>query len=338
MVNRKIICLLKSLIVRGGYYQLKNAMRTGENTNIINWQMHGERMDYNLPKCDCQSTFTPVIAHTYWQGEVGEKQLFSIKSFLCTQQMENFEIWLWLEENSYEANLQNSALQRLVMMSNHKLVLKKWNVFLEIQSTPAENGKSYFRWSGKPLPFIADDFRIIALYKYGGLYFDLDVMFCRDLSPLLMRGEFVYAWEKQPFANNDLLFLHKRSALAECIIKKMIKEKSSQPWVVFHYDDLNLRFLTVYPCYMFDPLWNGYVDGMPIQDFDDFFREFSVVFKKDEKVNSFKDFFTGIYAYHWHNRWKSLTREDSYFGLFNKEFDMMMEEFNKNVCKRMVSI
>ena len=43
-----------------------------------------------------------TIFHAYWHGTFGLKQAFSIKSLLCTQNMESIEIWLWLDsENGY---------------------------------------------------------------------------------------------------------------------------------------------------------------------------------------------------------------------------------------------
>ena len=42
------------------------------------------------------------------------------------------------------------------------------------------------------------------------------------------------------------------------------------------------------------------------------------------EINSYKDFFPGIFTYHWHNMWKKEIHEDSYFGLFNKEFDSLL--------------
>lgn len=307
---------------RREYYELKNAMEPGNNSDITNWQVFGSIIyDYNMPKSNCESNIEPIIAHAYWQGNIGDKQLFSIKSFLCTQQMQYFKIWLWLDKNSYELTKHNKELQDLASIYPEKLIIKYWDLEEEIKNTPAEKFKSFFYLKGRPLPAISDDFRLLSLYKYGGLYFDLDIMFCKDIIPLIMHGEFIYAWEKQPYANSAILFLNKKSWNSEYILKKIGKHKSSQPWAIFKYKDKNLKHLTVYPCYMFDPLWNGFTHGMPIQHFEDFFKEFNNDFVKDANINSYKDFFKGIYAYHWHNQWKSSTSKNSYFGLFNQEFN-----------------
>ena len=303
------------------YYEHKNAMKLGKNTNIVNWQTIGKLEDYRNPQIKNNIRIKPLIAHTYWQGKVGEKQIFSIKSFICTQNMDYFIIYIWLDKQSFDESKKNILLQKLLNQYSNKIFIKCWDIDKEIKDTPANKYKHFFHFKGKPLPAIADDFRLIALYKYGGLYFDLDVMFCKDFIPLIMQGEFVYAWEKQPFANSAILFLNKKSYNAEYILKKVCKIKSSQPWAIFKYADTKLKHLIVYPCCMFDPLWNGYTEGMPIKNFEDFFKGFSNELKKDEKINSYKDFFNGIYAYHWHNQWKTPTTENSYWGLFNNEFD-----------------
>lgn len=69
-------------------------MEPGNNSEITNWQVCGSIInDYNMPKSNCESNIEPIIAHAYWQGNIGDKQLFSIKSFLCTQKMQYFKIW-----------------------------------------------------------------------------------------------------------------------------------------------------------------------------------------------------------------------------------------------------
>lgn len=304
------------------FYRKLNRMRSGENINITNWQVLGERENYNHPHLNYNSSFDKLIAHCYWCGDVGEKQLFSIKSFVYTQNMENFEVWLWLDEKSYIKALKNMELSKLSQRGGIKI--KKWSIEQEIQGTPYSKVSWYFK-GDRPLPCVGDDFRVVALYKYGGMYFDLDVMFCRDMTALFMREEFIYAWEQQPFANSAILFIRKGSHIAEQIARTVVRKKSSQPWSVFNYNNRNLKNLMVYPCYMFDPLWNGYIEGMPIKEFAEFFRPFDSDFQKSLDINSIKDFFPGIYAYHWHNCWKAEEYEDSYFGLFRKEVNQALE-------------
>lgn len=300
-------------------------MRLGDDKNIKNWRTVSPDATYFNYNPKSLPTLTPLLAHTFWHGELDEKQLFSIKSFICTQDMNKFEVLIWMDGDEwYKKALDNKELQQLIKLSKGKIKLKKWNFLEEIKGTPFQRIKWYFNWN-KLLPAVADDFRIIALYKYGGLYFDLDIMFVKDFTPLLLRDEFVYAWEHQPFANSALLYLRQGSYLSQQLAKIMIRKKSSQPWALFQYKIKSLAPLMVYPCSMFDPLWTGYEEGMPLKEFEDFFQELNDNFIQNERIESYKDFFPGIYAYHWHNCWKVKVHQNSYFRMFDEEFNRMLE-------------
>lgn len=312
----------------GYYYKYKNRFYKGELENKYkNWNICSDeelyvkciKEDERVEKSKLLEEKT--IFHTYWNGEFGNKQAFSIKSLLCTQNMKNIEIWLWLDEkNGYNQLNNNKYLKEL----EPYIKILKFNCDNEIQGTPFEKIKKYFHYE-KRLSFKADDFRMITLYKYGGVWFDLDIMFLRDMENLLRGKEFCYGWEFQPYANNALIYLRKGSYIANYLQKKINRKKSTQPWVLFNYTDKKLSSLMHYPFAFFDPLWGGYSDDMPISNFDEFFKEFDDDFKKKDYIHSYKDFFKGAYTYHWHNKWELKEFENSYFGLFNKEFNDILK-------------
>ncbi|WP_052496161.1 hypothetical protein [Pedobacter lusitanus] len=62
----------------------------------------------------------------------------------------------------------------------------------------------------------------------------------------------------------------------------------------------------------------------PFDDFPGFFKQFDQQFTNRLSINSYKDFFPGCYAYHWHNHWKDAEYENSYFGIFEKNFDDLL--------------
>ncbi|QIU96552.1 glycosyltransferase [Bacteroides faecium] len=268
----------------------------------------------------CALMTEKIIFHTYWHGDFGLKQSFSIKSFLCTQDLRNTELWLWLDaSNGYSQLLENKYLLEL----KDKIKILPWNIEEEIFDTPFQNIKS-FLLKDKPLPARGDDFRIIALYKFGGVYFDLDIMFLKDFSSLLRGHEFVYAWEYQPYANSAVIYLRKNSFLTIYLMKKMMKRKEAMPWVLFDYKDNKLANLRNYPCTYFDPLWGGYSEDMPFDNFDYFFKRFDSDFVRDPRIKSYKDFFPAAFTYHWHNRWDMEEHPDSYFGIFNAEYNKLL--------------
>lgn len=259
-----------------------------------------------------------IIAHAYWYGELGEKQIFSLKSFLATQDMSKVEVWLWLdEENGYHDYESNVLLQPILPF----IVVKKYNPIQESMGLPFEKIREVISIKSN-LPQRADAFRIMILYKYGGFYFDMDMLFLKDMSYLWLSHEFAYAWSTAPFANSAALYFRKESYLIEYIAEKALKMKCFLPWVLFDYRDEKIKNLMIYPCAFFDPLWMGEAEGMPLKIFGDLFVD------KDKlsgpKLSTYRDFFRGTYAFHWHNRWKDEIHENSYFRLFEAEFDRII--------------
>lgn len=314
--------LLQSFRKRNEFYT-GHLEPTYTNWNIINQKdLYLGKVSESQRKQSLHLLTEKTIFHAYWHGTFGLKQAFSVKSFLCTQNQEHTELWLWLDAaDGYSQIETNPYLQEL----KSRIKILSWNADDEIANTPLLKIKKYINMP-KNLAARGDDFRIISLYKYGGVYFDLDVMFLKDFTPLLMGHEFVYAWEYQPYANSALLYLRKNSYITNYLAQKFLERKEAMPWVLFDYKDKKLANLRNYPCAFFDPLWGGYCEGMPFKEFADFFKRFDNGYEKEPHINSYKDFFPGAFAYHWHNKWDAKEFDDSYFGLFNCEFNKMLSQ------------
>lgn len=213
--------------------------------------------------------------------------------------------------------------------------VKKYNPLINLKGSIFEK-KMWIFDQTKRLAYRGDGLRMWALSQFGGVWFDLDVMFLKDFSPLLKEHEFCYAWEYQPYANNAILYIRKDSYINNYLQKKILRKKTTRPWILFNYNDKNLKSLMIYPCFMFDPIWQDIVDGIndknkPINDFKDFFREFSGEFQKNVNINSYKDFFKESFAYHWHNNWDADEYVNSYFGIFEKEFNCLLNIEGRDV-------
>lgn len=310
----------------------KNRQYTGNISNCFNnnYIINKEIYEKNIKtqnRIDINRSIKneKIIFHTYWYGEIGRKQAFSIKSFLVTQNVDNTELWLWLDEESGFNNYKNNKYLKHLLPH---IKVKKYNPSTSLYGSPFENSISIFDQK-KRLAYRGDGLRMWALNKFGGLWFDLDVMFLKDFQSLLSGHEFAYAWEYQPYANNAILYIRKNSYINNHLERKILKNKTTRPWILFNYDDKNLRNLMIYPCFLFDPLWQDIVDKVedkdkPFNDFKDFFKEFNTEFKKKENINSYKDFFKESFAYHWHNNWDANEYQNSYFGLFENEFNKLL--------------
>jgi hypothetical protein len=261
-----------------------------------------------------------ILYHCYWYGNIGTKQAFSIKSFLCTQDLDRCKLILWLDiSNGFHDYKRNPLLNAIL----HYIDVRPYDPLQEVKDTPWEDHK-YIPDEHQDLVKRCDAFRFLILYKYGGLYFDLDVMFLKDLGELLT-SEFCYAWEKQPYANSAILNLKKQSDISHYLLQKSTLTNNPSPWKIFLYADFLLKDLYVLPCAFFDPVWQGIsIEKAPFNDFSGFFQKFDNRFYNRHNITSYKCFFPGCYAYHWHNQWNSAEYENSFFGIFSNEFDHML--------------
>lgn len=263
-----------------------------------------------------------VIAHTYWYGRIGRKQAFSILSYLATQDLSRTEVWLWLdEENGYEGYGENRYLKELLPF----IKVKCYNPRKELQGV--RHFQTNIFTSKFNLAYRADGFRLLVLYKYGGLYFDMDVCFLDDILQVCGNGEWCYAWEKQAYANNALLYFHKgkESELMTYLFRKA-QRKAPMPWAILHYTDKKLKNLTVYPYQLFDPAWLDEKGEATDKYFDSFFEPVEESDERFRKITSYKDFYPGALAYHWHNRWELPECDNSCFGMLEKEFKEILRE------------
>ena len=263
--------------------------------------------------------------HCYWYGDIGHKQVFSIKSFLCTQDTRKCKLTLWLDAyNGFENYVDNTCLQEVLGF----IEVKAYHPLKEVKNTPWEY---YFNvpHDNYNLARRSDAFRFIILHNYGGLYFDLDVMFLKDLG-ILLNSEFCYAWEKQNYANSALLNLKKKSYISNYILEKSVNNNTVFPWDIFDYSDPLLRGLLVLPSAFFDPIWQGLkAEEYPFVEFQKFFSPFDHTFTNKFNILTYKDFYTGCFAYHWHNQWNVTEYENSFFGIFDKEFSKILRVINK---------
>lgn len=261
------------------------------------------------------------VYHCFWCGDIERKQVFSIKSFLCTQNLEECRIILWLDVYSGFENYEENPFLKPVLPF---IEVKSYDPVIEVKGTPWEDFL-YIPNEKRDLVRRGDAFRFLMLYKYGGTYFDLDIMFLKDLGGLL-NAEFCYAWEIQPYANSAILNLKPGSDICAYLMEKTKKVGAASPWGIFLYSDSNLKDLYVLPCAFFDPIWQGLEpDKYPFNKFPEFFAPFDDEFRNKLNIRSYKEFFPGCYAYHWHNRWKSAEYEESFFGIFDKEFNELLK-------------
>ena len=272
----------------------------------------------------------PERYHLYWRGAFTRKHAFAVKSFLATQDVAASELWLWLDaEVGYDGHAENPSLRPLLPF----VQVKRYDPAVEARDTPLEDRPQLYAPRG--LALRSDAFRHLVLYRYGGTYADLDVMFLRDLGPLRappFADEFCYHWSfGQPRANTAVMRLQRASATGWDLLERCRELDTCHPKVVLDFRATHDLGLLVLPCVFFDPLWlhadrRDRYAAAPFRRFPDFFRPFGWWFGPRGGVASFRDFLPGAFTYHWHNCWDAPEVERSYFGLFDRELDEVLRE------------
>jgi Glycosyltransferase sugar-binding region containing DXD motif len=266
----------------------------------------------------------PLIFHCYWSGKFGAKQALSIKSFLATQDLHRAQLWLWLDKNNgYDGYENNCHLKPLLS----RITVKSYDFFQEAADTPLVSSELL---EIKHQVRLSNVFRMTVLYKYGGCYFDLDIMFLRNFLELLNiteSREFCYRWSGRPFANSAILKLDKQSKTSHYLIEKAIRKRKCRPMDLFPIADEKLELLML-PAVFFDPLWL-LVDKMdkqshyPFKSFKEFFRGIDME-QLDRQIPKIQEFINPCFTYHWHNQWNTSEIPNSIAGYFNRQFDLKL--------------
>ena len=258
-----------------------------------------------------------VIFHCYWNGNLEKQHLLSIKScyYFNVLNKSNKSIILWLENNV--PNTINDKIREFAEIKEINIDTEKQGTFLSDKNIK-KNLKLNIATSGKP--FYSDFVRLVLLYKYGGCYFDLDVVFLRSFEPLFNKFEndiCAYAWEYQPYPNNAILIsLIPNSDNLKSIIEYIITRNKG-----FGFQQSQLTYdlpidILVLPCAWFDPI---FIEN-PTQ------RRNSKFFIENTNVKyNLNNFFSGAFCYHWHN-----------FGSMNINNSSIMGQLDKNLNTKLL--
>jgi hypothetical protein len=265
-----------------------------------------------------------TIFHFYWHGPFGRKPAFALKSFLATQDMENCQAWLWLDS----ASPQEAGNPHLAELAPW-IVLRDYDPLEQARGTPFEAAPALAAADDPRMR--SDAFRLIALYRHGGVYMDIDTLFLRDFRELLASplGEspFVYRWSAHcPYFSNAIIYIPHTHPLALQLMLHCLAVGSCHSRIAFRHEDHADKDLLELPCPLFDPLWPHFdgqdrYAGAPFNKFEHFFRPFGLFHRRDPAVRGLEDFFPGAFAYQWHGCWRMPEHENSYFGLFERQVD-----------------
>lgn len=258
----------------------------------------------------------PVTFHFYWRvpREFERKQVLPLKSTIVTQDMSRTKIVLWsnidLSRNTFVKPLLPYVETRI------------WNPVKESTGTPLEGSRIFQGTVDDPRCYLGGDlFRLLCLYKYGGVYVDMDMVLLRDFAPLLDH-EFMYQWgtsgfsagEPNIFANGAAMRLKKGSRLSIDLLRETMNTTpipNSTSWGKDLYMKVrnHNKDCVILPCSWFNAEWTGVIGG----EWDPFV-----------KSNQSTELFDGAFAWHWHNKWDHPIQDGCKFQILEK---MVEEKF-----------
>ncbi len=271
----------------------------------------------------------PQHCHVYWHGPIGRKQTMVLKSFLATQDVARLRLVLWIDrEDGFADHERSEALAPLLPY----LDVRPYDPAEQSQGTPLEDRLDLY---GSPGPTARSNFaRLTILHNVGGIYVDVDTVFLRDLGELptsISGDELCTQWSSIPRGNNAFIGLRPHGAVAVGLMERAAATDSCRPSSILAFEGGQDIDLLVLPAAVTDPLWTHHegtalMRRPPIMRFDDFFSATRRPRWRRERVRSYRDFFRGAFAYHWHNRWDAPIHGESYFARFEREFDQMLVE------------
>jgi hypothetical protein len=129
--------------------------------------------------------------HTYWRTDLapfGERQEYTLKSFFATQNPHS-RLIMWSNGDLSG----NALLASYVARYPHAFELRVANVHELSKGTPLENSPLLVS-SDEKAWLDGDLIRLLVIWRDGGVWVDMDMLFTRDLTPLL-EHEFVTQWD-----------------------------------------------------------------------------------------------------------------------------------------------
>lgn len=271
-----------------------------------------------------------VIFHCYWSGQLNKFHLLSIMScyYFNVRNYKNRKIILWtddkVEENGYYAKIKKFA------------DVKKFDMDELLKYTQFHKTHWNYHHDKNVITEKSNLVRLLLLYVYGGVWFDLDVLFLKNFSPLLSEYEnevCLYAWQPDNYTNRRKKWVtnYPNNAIIICPQKNSKKLNDAILYINnlkrgFGFQrggityDLPIDFL-VLPCYWFNPQWMRCNPDITFNKNQSWLNPFL----KTNKLYNFDNFYKGSFAYHWfsatENKYQENCIMDKFYDFFEKELN-----------------
>lgn len=250
----------------------------------------------------------PLLFHAYWTGPLNARTLVSLQSNyvlnLHDRPQRQQILWLQGDWRSTDPALLQQA-RRIAHLREFDSTAESCGTLFESVPPPDSQEQPKF-WS--------DHVRYMLLLRYGGVWFDLDVMWLRPVDALLVTygsDILVYRWEYQPFPNGAFFVsLQANSPRLAHIIYHLLRR--GRGW---GFEEAQLTYdlpldLLVLPCSWFDAAWMANPSEISVN----LFHTSRPLTCRQEGRCTPQNFLPGAFAFHWHNRWNQPWQNGSAFG------------------------
>lgn len=240
-----------------------------------------------------------------------DKEIVSLMSFFATQNLDKTNVIVW---SDYDIS-NEPRIQRFKNLADFRI----WDVKSEAVGTPIENQKLMLKASDAKHYLQSDLLRLLVLYKYGGIWIDMDIILLRDFKPILDQ-EYMYMWGSevdfvQQGACASVLSLKKKSEFA----LKLLEEAKTMPiipnstcWGKDMFAQLYRKYeYNIFPSSFFNIEWciNKHTPGFGDHIENSWFTN---------PIRNKSHLFLQSFAWHWHN--SSKKNLDIAFG---SKFDLL---------------
>ena len=260
-----------------------------------------------------------VIFHVYSEIKTS-KELMAVKSYLATQDLNKTSMIVW---SDYDIS-DNPHIQPYKDLVDFRV----YNASEEAVGTPLE-GNIKLKMKDPKYYLQSDLARILLLYKYGGIWIDMDIILLRDFKPILDQ-EYMYMWGSETnFAVDGacatVLSGKKESEFMLQLVEQLLVTPARPGTVCWGKDMFaalyrNYEF-NVMPAAFFNIEWciNKKHPGLG----DEIERQWFFN-KLENKDHMFLDSF----GWHWHNSSKKELQivEGSKFDLLQKRIDELLKD------------
>jgi len=259
--------------------------------NDVNWVLNYLHFNSNVGEEDTE----PIeYFHCFWKGGLTDLHLMCLDSL--KKHHPTSKVLLWTTNAlEIQGTLSWMKIKRLlkeniqiIEVTNEHFKEAKMDVFYSkfvLLTSKNRLADSY----NHDLAYASDITRFMVLNLYGGVWFDMDVLFLRNLDSIKLK-RFVSQWGTDWCGNGALLKLEKGHNL----VNNMSKFNTPfYPTTSFKLE--NDIDLTILPSTFFDILWR------PSEEIPEHiqFKTFKEFFEVEQMMLP-----TELYAYHWHNQWE----------------------------------